>query len=61
VAQSSSLPAMFDYSPDNGDPGIASAAAGRGPLCADSESSSYAPSGGTVAAGIWSAGPSGAG
>jgi hypothetical protein len=58
VAQTSSLPAMFDYGPYSGDPDIASAAAGSGPLCANSESSSYAPSGGTVAAGVWSAGPS---
>jgi Subtilase family len=57
VAQSSSLPAMFDFSPFAGDPDLASAASGPGPLCADSESASYSPAGGTVTAGLWEAGP----
>jgi hypothetical protein len=58
VAQTSSLPAMFDFSPFPGDPDIASASSGPGPLCADSESASFTPPGGTVTAGLWSAGPS---
>jgi len=58
VAQASSLPAMFDFGPYPGDPDIASAANGPGPLCADSESASYSPSGGTVTAGLWFGAPS---
>jgi hypothetical protein len=58
VAQTASLPAMFDFSPFAGDPDIASAASGPGPLCATSESASYAPAGHNVTAGLWSAGPS---
>jgi len=57
VAQTSSVPAMFDFSPFNGDPDIASANPGIGPLCSTTESASYTPSGGTVTAGLWSAGP----
>jgi hypothetical protein len=57
VGQTSSLPAMFDLSPFNGDPDVASAAPGPGPLCADSASAFYAPSGGSVTAGLWEAGP----
>jgi hypothetical protein len=57
VAQTASLPAMFDYSPFAGDPDIASAPSGSGPLCATSEWSDYAPTGGTVTAGLWEGGP----
>jgi hypothetical protein len=57
VDQTSSLPAMFDYDPFNADPDIASAQSGSGPLCATTESSNYAPTGGTVSAGLWDAGP----
>ena len=57
LSQTSSLPAMFDFSPYPGDPDLVSATSGSGPLCADSESASYSPSGGTVTAGVWSAGP----
>jgi hypothetical protein len=57
VSQTASLPAMFDYSPFNGDPDIPSAQVGSGPLCSTTESSNYAPSGGTVTAGLWEAGP----
>jgi hypothetical protein len=53
VAQTSSLPAMFDTGPYPGDPDIASAASGRGPLCATTESASYNPPDGTVTAGLW--------
>jgi hypothetical protein len=63
VGQVSSLPAMFDVAPsspyiqDIGDPDIASAGFGPGPMCALSESASYTPPGGTVTAGVWAAGP----
>ncbi len=57
VAQLASLPAMFDYSPFAGDPDIASEQSGSGPLCATGEWSSYAPTGGTVTAGLWEGGP----
>jgi hypothetical protein len=57
VTQSASLPAMFDFSPFPGDPDIASASSGPGPLCATTESAYYSPPGGTVTAGLWSAGP----
>ncbi len=56
VAQTSSLPAMFDFSPDSGDPDLASASFGSA-LCEDTASLSYAPSGGTVTPGIWFAVP----
>jgi hypothetical protein len=54
VSQTSSLPAMFDFSPFAGDPDIASS---HRALCATSESASYSPSGGTVTSGLWSATP----
>jgi len=57
VSQSSSLPAMFDYGPGAGDPDLPSANLGSGPLCSTSESATYAPSGGSVTTGLWSAGP----
>jgi hypothetical protein len=57
LSQTASLPAMFDFSPFNGDPDIASSSPGSGPLCADTESASYSPGGGTVTAGFWEAGP----
>jgi hypothetical protein len=57
VTQIASLPAMFDYSPFNGDPDIPSAQVGSGPLCSTTESSGYAPTGGTVTAGLWEGGP----
>ncbi len=58
ATQTSSLPAMFDWGDVIGDPDIGSASSGPGPLCADSESASYSPPGGTVSAGVWYAGPS---
>jgi len=58
VAANATLPIMFDFSPFPGDPDIASAPAGPGPLCADTESASYTGSSGTVTAGGWSAAPS---
>ena len=48
---------MFDYSPYSGDPDIPSAQSGGGPLCSTTESSSYAPTGGSVTAGVWEGGP----
>jgi hypothetical protein len=57
AAQTSSLAAMFDWGDAIGDPDIGSASSGPGPLCADSESASYNPPGGTVSAGIWYAAP----
>jgi hypothetical protein len=57
VAQTSSLPAMFDTEPFPGDPDLASARSGPGPLCATSSSVSYAPPGGSVTAGYWYAAP----
>jgi hypothetical protein len=57
VSQTSSLPGMFDYGPFAGDPDIASASSGPGPLCSTSESSSYSPAGGEVTPGGWDAGP----
>ena len=58
VTQTSTLPAVFDVSPYTGDPDIASASSGSGPLCSTTESASYSPSGGTVTAGLWAGGPS---
>ena len=57
VTQSSSLPAMFDTEPYPGDPDLASSRSGPGPLCATSESVDYAPTGGSVTAGLWFAAP----
>ncbi len=58
VAANATLPMMFDFSPFAGDPDIASAPAGPGPLCADTESATYRAAGGTVTAGGWSSLPS---
>jgi hypothetical protein len=61
VAQTSSLPAMFDLEPDAGDPGdpsLASGNFGAGPLCANTALIFYGPPGATVTAGLWSAEPS---
>jgi hypothetical protein len=58
VAQTSSLPAMFDVFPAPGDPDLGSSAPGSGALCADTASVSYAPPGGTVTAGLWESAPS---
>jgi hypothetical protein len=58
VTQTSTLPGMFDTGPYPGDPDIASASSGPGPLCSTTESADYSPSGGTVTAGLWFAAPS---
>ena len=58
VTDSSTLPSMFDTGPNAGDPDIASSSSGPGPLCSDTPSVTYTPSGGSVTAGIWFALPS---
>jgi hypothetical protein len=57
VSQTSSLPTMFDFAPYTGDPDLASASSGTSALCSDSPSLTYAPTGGSVTAGLWEAGP----
>jgi Subtilase family len=57
VSSNATRPVMFDFGPSIGDPDVASASSGAGPLCADSESASYGPPGGRVTAGVWSAEP----
>jgi hypothetical protein len=58
VSQSASLPAMFDFGPNQGDPDISSHNPGAGPLCSTTQAASYTPSGGTIQDGVWFAGPS---
>ncbi|MGO8887760.1 MAG: hypothetical protein ACLPUO_04680 [Streptosporangiaceae bacterium] len=61
VSSTASLPIMFDYGPNAGDPDLVSAPAGgssAAAVCADTESGSYTPAGGTVTAGVWFASPS---
>jgi hypothetical protein len=58
VTANATLPIMFDVGPNAGDPDIASHGPGTGALCADTESASYAPSGGTVTTGVWNSFPS---
>jgi hypothetical protein len=58
VSQTSSTPAMFDFSAAPGDPDISSHSPGSSALCTTSASGSYSPAGGSVTAGIWLAGPS---
>jgi hypothetical protein len=57
TSSTASLPIMFDFGIDQGDPDIASSPPGPGALCATTESASYAPSGGVVGDGIWFAEP----
>ena len=57
VSATATLPIMFDFGPNQGDPDLASAASGPGPLCAKTESGSYNPPGGSVATGVWYAFP----
>jgi len=57
VAQTSTLPAMFDFGPNIGDPDVASANFGAASLCSTTASASYTPPGGSVTAGIWYAAP----
>ncbi len=58
VAASASLPVMFDFGPNQGDPDLASGNPGAAPLCTISTSASYKPPGGTATAGVWFATPS---
>jgi len=58
VSQTASLPAMFDFGPNQGDPDISSHNPGAGPLCATSATASYNPPGGTIQNGVWFAAPS---
>ncbi|MGC2031505.1 MAG: S8 family serine peptidase [Steroidobacteraceae bacterium] len=57
VSQTSSLPAMFDFSTWAGDPDLPSASFSAASLCATTASASYTPPGGTVTAGLWGANP----
>jgi len=57
VAQTSTVPAMFDSGPLSGDPDLGSARSGPGPLCTDTASVSYVPPDGLVTAGLWFAAP----
>ncbi|HEY5318390.1 MAG TPA: S8 family serine peptidase [Solirubrobacteraceae bacterium] len=58
VGSTSSLPTMFDFGPNAGDPDLASSSFGTGALCSTSPSASYTPAGGSVTAGVWFAEPS---
>jgi hypothetical protein len=58
LSQTSSTPAMFDFSPFPGDPDIASSSPGASALCTTSASASFSPAGGSVTAGVWAAAPS---
>lgn len=53
TAASASLPVMFDFEPYAGDPDLASARSGPGPLCTTTPTATYSPPGGTVTAGAW--------
>lgn len=59
VATSASLPTMFDFGANQGDPDVSSHNPGAGPLCSATQTANYAPSdGGAVSAGVWFATPS---
>ena len=58
VTQTSSLPTMFDFGIDPGDPDLANSDLGPGPLCSTSASAADTPAGGVVGAGFWFAAPS---
>jgi hypothetical protein len=59
ASSTASLPIMFDFGANQGDPDISSHNPGPGPLCATSETASYAPvDGGAVTPGVWFQGPS---
>jgi hypothetical protein len=57
-AQSSTVPAMFDYGPFPGDPDLASISSTPGQLCSTSEQATYTPAGGAVTTGFWFGQPS---
>jgi len=54
VAATASLPVMFDYGANQGDPDVASSASAA---CSTTPSASYTPPGGTVSNGVWFATP----
>ena len=58
ISQTSTLPAMFDFGPFSGDPDSVSTSGTAGGLCADTETGSVSPSGGTLSQGGWFALPS---
>jgi hypothetical protein len=58
TTSTATLPIMFDFGMNQGDPDLGSASPGPGPLCATTESGSYAPPGGEVGNGVWYAFPS---
>ena len=57
VSSAASLPAMFDFAPEQGDPDLASHGPGASPLCSTSASGSFTPSGGVLPNGFWYASP----
>jgi hypothetical protein len=57
VDATSTLPTMFDYAPDSGDPDLASAASGTGPLCSTNPAAVYTPARGAVTSGEWYVAP----
>ena len=57
VSAKASLPVMFDFGPNVGDPDLASSSSGTSPLCTTTPAGSYHPPGGTVTAGAWFATP----
>ncbi len=58
LSQTSTVPAMFDFSAPTGDPWLASAGFGAASLCSKAASASYTPAGGSVTPGpFWSAEP----
>ncbi len=59
VSSSASLPIMFDFGANQGDPDISSSNPGPGALCATAETGTYTPSdGGSTTPGVWFATPS---
>jgi hypothetical protein len=57
TTSTASLPIMFDFGSNVGDPDLASSSPGPGPLCSTTATGSYSPTGGRVSAGIWYAFP----
>lgn len=57
VAQTSTVPAMFDFGENIGDPDVSSSPFGSSPLCSDTATGSYTSPGRAVSAGLWYAGP----
>jgi hypothetical protein len=57
VAATASLPIMFDFDNDAGDPDIPSSSLGSGSLCSISPTGNYSAADGVVTSGIWFAAP----